>query len=342
MIKKNILKKTVLTILIATSLSNTAYSLDIQSYLINKDYSQQKEIIDENIKLYQSKLNSLIIKQNNLEEFLNQNKNEILDINKQYLSKKIENKYNNSFKNDLIFLEVLLNSDSLSEFFSRIDLAKDLYIQKNKTLNSLIDKQQQLLEIRNKKLQELDSINNDIKNLEADLSQLKTIENDLYDLMKRKSENLHFNPDNLLEKSNLSVQDMYEALKNTSLYDLAPVYIEAENTYGINAIFLAGLCANESDWGRSNRAIQDNNLTGFGVFNSNSIGINANSKRDNILMTAKCLKEKYLSPSGRYFSGYSISNVNSKYCLNSEGFPDYSWSETITSICFDILNKINK
>ena len=51
----------------------------------------------------------------------------------------------------------------------------------------------------------------------------------------------HFNPNNLLEKSNLTRDDAYRMLKGSKLQSVSSHYIYAEETYGVNAIFLMGL-----------------------------------------------------------------------------------------------------
>lgn len=149
-----------------------------------------------------------------------------------------------------------------------------------------------------------------------------------------------FNPNNVLEVSNVTEEDLYKLLEGTGLYDLAPIYVEAEREYGVNALFIASLTAQESAWGRSHRAIYDNNLTGFGVYNAHSEGINSNSKRENILSTTKWLKEAYLNPTGKHYNGTSVWQINMQYCLLANGKPDYQWAENIVSIGYSFLRKL--
>lgn len=151
---------------------------------------------------------------------------------------------------------------------------------------------------------------------------------------------VHFNSQNVLEISNVTEEQLYRALEGTALYELTPIYIEAEQLYGVNALFIVSLTAQESAWGTSDRAVYDNNLTGFGVYSASSEGINAQSKRDNILKTTAWLKEAYLSETGDYFNGHSIRSINKSYCLDEYENPDYHWSNNITSIGFDLLSEI--
>ena len=152
----------------------------------------------------------------------------------------------------------------------------------------------------------------------------------------------HFNHQNVLELSHVTVDDLYTVLEGTELYDLAPIYVEAENLYGVNALFIVALTALESGWGTSDRAINDNNLTGFGVYTDDSVGINATSKRENILMTTSWLKEAYLTEGVEHHNGFSIYSINIKYCLTEDGEVDTHWSESITSIGYDLLSQLQK
>lgn len=304
------------------------------------NYIEQKAIIEQNITNVTNEVAGLNEQANTLKSALEQNKTEIVDTQKEYQAKKNVTKYNLGSNNDLMVLEMVLNSDSVSEFFRNLDIAKGLYVQKNKTLNTLNDKEEQLLEIREKVEAEYEQIKEQLDKKEVELDKLESSKAELEELIKRKAEEITFDANNLLQKSNVSVDDMYKALKGTGLYDLAPVFVEAENLYGVNALFIAGLCAQESGWGTSNRAVNDNNLTGFGVFSDGSVGINAPTKRDNILMTTKWIKNKYLTPGASYFNGYGIRDVNVRYCIGYNGSTDFHWSQNISKIANNLLNKI--
>lgn len=162
---------------------------------------------------------------------------------------------------------------------------------------------------------------------------------------KKEHKSINFNPNNVLEVSNISKAQLVKAInkynKNNRLTELVDSFLEAEHKYGINAIFLVAITAQESDWGKSPRAINDNNLSGYGVYSSSSKGINANSKKGNILETARCLKEEYLSKKGEYYPKKneklshpinSIYTINTSYCIGKDGQPDYDWCKSVSSI----------
>lgn len=150
---------------------------------------------------------------------------------------------------------------------------------------------------------------------------------------------LNYNPDDVTELSYINVYGMKKALEGTSLEPLARYYVEAERKFGVNALFLAGITAHESSWGNSQRAEEQNNLTGFAVYSDSSSGATFDSKRNNIIKTAELLKKNYLTNGANYFKGKSIYDVNQSYCFAKDGSPDMKWSDSINSIANDLKTK---
>lgn len=141
-----------------------------------------------------------------------------------------------------------------------------------------------------------------------------------------------WNPDNVIEKSNVSELGLKLSLKDTGLKGLESSFIKAEQEYGINALFLTAITAQESSWGNSDRAKRDNNLSGYAVYNDASEGRSFESKEEAIMATAKLLKEHYVSE-GRY----DIYSINDKYTpVNG-----HHWSNSINSIAQKLQEKAN-
>lgn len=116
-------------------------------------------------------------------------------------------------------------------------------------------------------------------------------------------------------------------------------YVEAEKKYSVNAIFLLSLTAHESYWGKSPRAVNQNNLTGYDVTSDEAKGRNFNSKEHSILKTAELLGKEYLTPKGLFYTGgYDIYRVNSLYCPVG----GTTWSDDIIAIAEESITKINK
>lgn len=65
----------------------------------------------------------------------------------------------------------------------------------------------------------------------------------------------------------------------SQLYDEGYSFIEAQNTYGVNALMMLALAINESNYGRSEIAVTKNNLFGHAAYD-NAPGENANGYRD--------------------------------------------------------------
>lgn len=142
----------------------------------------------------------------------------------------------------------------------------------------------------------------------------------------------HFNPNNLLEKSNLTRDDAYRMLKGSKLQSVSSHYIYAEETYGVNAIFLMGLTSLESGHGTSNIAINNNNIGGVrkgsGEYSSFS------SWEGCISYIANLISKYYLKDDATYFSGRSIWDVNENYCENSD------WADKIVSISKGLMSNL--
>lgn len=142
-----------------------------------------------------------------------------------------------------------------------------------------------------------------------------------------------FNPYDITVLSNLSSEQFYQLLGNTGLLDVAWVFAYAEEHYGINALFLAGLTALESSWGTSNKAIHQNNLTGYNIVSDHS-SYSFESRADSVLATAKLLATHYVPSDGKYHNGLSVWGVNEKYCAQSD------WADKIVSIANRLLNDL--
>ena len=141
-----------------------------------------------------------------------------------------------------------------------------------------------------------------------------------------------YNPYNLLEPSNITREEAYIMLEGTALQTLSNAYVYMEELYGVNAIYLMSLSAEESGWGRSELAMTHNNIGGI---KSSNGWMYFSDWGECLDYKARLLKNQYLSKNGDYFNGYSIWNVNIKYCEQN------TWADNINSIAYGLLNKIN-
>lgn len=218
----------------------------------------------------------------------------------------------------------------------------------NKKLNNLSTQNQQILN-SNKKLKnnitqtnlKLNKQTKKYKLQEKQMKKLNKIISDKQKYIDAITSKVSYNPNNIKQLSHATTIHMKRALKDTSMKSLASDFVIAEKTYGVNALFLAGLVANESKWGKSNRAKTQNNLTGHCVYNRASRGSSFNSKRDCIMRTAKMLKENYLDSNGKHHNGTDIWGINKGYCQKGNN-TNYEWSKTINSIALGLKKKANK
>lgn len=128
----------------------------------------------------------------------------------------------------------------------------------------------------------------------------------------------------LRTKSGYTVSQLDDVLKY-ELKGLGKYFIQAEEKYSVNAVFLASVAALESGWGRY--CFRKNNMFGYG-------NMSFSSKAKCIDFVAKKISENYLSNDGKYHSGYTVSAVNCYY--NGADV----WEETVISIMSSLIKNI--
>lgn len=125
------------------------------------------------------------------------------------------------------------------------------------------------------------------------------------------------------EKSGYTAEELAEGLQG-ELPKLAAYFVAAEEKYGVNAVFLAGVAAWESGWGRC--CFRENNFFGWGKksFSSPEEGVD---------FVASKIAEYYLSPDGKYYHGVSVAAVNRAY--NGSKL----WEQKVSAIMASISEK---
>lgn len=208
-------------------------------------------------------------------------------------------------------------------------------------LHNTIKERETTIEQLEKKFEEQEKSKNEtVEEKEKIKKDYEEIKNEYEQLEQKYLEEItpvSYDPNNLWSSSNASVYDMAVALEGTGLESLASTYVRAEKEWGVNAIFLASLTAEESAWGMSNRARTQNNLSGFAVYSSSAQGTTFSSKEESIMATAELICNSYLKPTGAYHNGISIYSVNLRYCPDDGG----NWSSNISSIANSLVSKIN-
>lgn len=142
-------------------------------------------------------------------------------------------------------------------------------------------------------------------------------------LMDRNLEGLQdsvINTADVTRKSTITAEELNERLKNTKLEGLGNAFKKAEETYGVNSLFLLGLAIHESDYGKSRIAKDKNNLFGFKAYDSSPYKSAQafGSFAEGIDTVAKYLSENYLSADGKYFNGFSIRDIGKRYATDPQ------------------------
>lgn len=133
----------------------------------------------------------------------------------------------------------------------------------------------------------------------------------------------------VMTPSNFTSEDLARALDTEShqgLLHLVDYFVEAEQTYGVNSLYLMSTLGWESGWGRY-RA-NTNNLAGWK--NNNNIGFRAFESEYECIMTVA----RNISTNYKDIVGTTLGAVTKRYC------PDPSYTENIISIMSERQNKI--
>ena len=145
---------------------------------------------------------------------------------------------------------------------------------------------------------------------------------------------------NLREPSNYSAAELDKLysmmnLQDSPLAGKGATFKEAEERYGVNALYLMAHSALESSWGRGQIARDKNNFFGISAYD-NSPYLSAKSFDDvdkGILGAAKWIRENYIDY-GRDHLGNKATGMNVRYAS------DPYWGEKIASIMMTINSKL--
>lgn len=130
--------------------------------------------------------------------------------------------------------------------------------------------------------------------------------------------------------------------KNSSskMYNMGSVFVNNQNTYGVNAMLMSCVGGLESAWGTSNIAKNKNNLFGLNAVDS-SPGISADtysSVNDCIKTFAETyMSKRYLRANYTYYHGGFLGNKDSG--INVSYASDPYWGEKIAALAWAIDNE---
>lgn len=133
-------------------------------------------------------------------------------------------------------------------------------------------------------------------------------------------------------RSYVTAEHLESALTGTGLAGLGAFFVEAEETYGINAIFLCAIAALESAWGSSEYALERHNLFGYGAYTHNpDAAVVFEGKRASIMAAARLLREEYVDNPSRQAATLETIGVIWADDDWSDGDPSWAWKVADTA-----------
>lgn len=204
-----------------------------------------------------------------------------------------------------------------------------MVVQEEDTTNIIFEERMEeynrvLKEIENRKAEEARKIEEERLRIEAEAKQ-KIIDDVCY-----------FNTNDLSEPSGISVQKVYELLKDTTYqtWEIANLLVEAEKReYPVNAIFMISLTRHESWHGKSELAKSKNNISS--MKNGRGDWRYFNSKFECMSSTIDLISNEYLNPNGLFYNGTSMDEVGIYYCEGN------LWSGYIQEMMYYVVDKYN-
>lgn len=115
----------------------------------------------------------------------------------------------------------------------------------------------------------------------------------------------------LRKPSGVTAQDLKQ-VTSKGLVGLEDAFVNAEEKYGVNCVFLMSIASLES--AKGTMMFKPNNMFGYG-------GTGFSSKAEGINVVAKGLASRYLNPSGSLYGGSpTLQGVNKRYAANPQWY----------------------
>ena len=107
-------------------------------------------------------------------------------------------------------------------------------------------------------------------------------------------------------------------VKATPLAGLGKTWMEAEERWRVNAIFLCALACHESDFGRSQIARDKNNIYGYRAYDGDPYNSAKSYScfKESIEDVCSLLVRQYLYPSGSFYNSPTPKGINVRYATD--------------------------
>jgi len=144
--------------------------------------------------------------------------------------------------------------------------------------------------------------------------------------------------EDMRKKSKLDENTLSEYMKKfPNLSGIEETLMEVQDEYKVNALLILAIVRLESGNGKSQIAKSRNNLGGIiGWEKSVRVYKTFDSRSDCVIYMAKLLSESYLTEGGKYYSGYTLTDIAKRY----SAAPD-KWSDLVKELIYEIQEGIN-
>lgn len=122
---------------------------------------------------------------------------------------------------------------------------------------------------------------------------------------------------------------------DSPLIGYGQAFVDAQNKYGVNALYLAAHSLVESNWGRSRLAKEKHNLFGYGAYDSSPFesAYYFSSFYESIDYVAWYVRNSYLNSDGKWYGGSpNLKGMNVRYAT------DLDWAEKISGLMHRMLS----
>ena len=140
------------------------------------------------------------------------------------------------------------------------------------------------------------------------------------------------------KKSKLDAAKFSEYMKKfPNLSGIDETILKIQDEYNVNALFILAIIRLESGNGTSTIAQSKNNLGGI-IVSENSVAVfkTFDTQTDCIIYMANLLSKNYLTEGGKYFSGYTLTDIAQRYSTSPN-----EWSELITNMIYQIQTDLD-
>lgn len=123
---------------------------------------------------------------------------------------------------------------------------------------------------------------------------------------------------------------------SSKMYNSGSIFVSKQNTYGTNALLMTGVAANESAWGKSNYAMNRNNLFGINAVDSNPDNAASFSSVDQCIKdyAETYLSKRYLRAGYTYYHGGFLGDKASG--MNVSWASDPYWGEKAANVAWNL------